>query len=249
MLVAVGECGIIITSQDGRNWRQRYSNKDFDLRSIIWSGKNFISGGKDGDILVSNDGINWLDYDINLPEEVYRHRKGPSLFKTHGRKDKYLELLSFFHIKNTFVGVYNSQNIISSDGTSWQFQDLAACGYRWTTMGAAWSGSEIVLMSGSGLCTSVDGIHWKKCKLPALIKHPQIPEHASTIRLDYISWNGGEFVAVSSHNHIITSKHGVHWKTKNLHAFKGTSISFKHIASNGKNSVAVANNGFIYSSP
>ena len=57
--IAVGESGMIRTSQDGYSWTTVTSNPSYDLRCIVWDGGKFIIGASGGRILKSYDGTNW----------------------------------------------------------------------------------------------------------------------------------------------------------------------------------------------
>src|SRR4051812_40908922 len=60
-LVAVGDSGTILTSQDGIQWMARKFPTAQDLISVIWAGNQLVASGLFGAILTSPDGINWTE--------------------------------------------------------------------------------------------------------------------------------------------------------------------------------------------
>ncbi len=64
--VAVGHEGVIFVSDDaGLSWQEADSNTKEDLLKVAFNGKRFLAVGTHGMILVSKDGKNWKQVQIN----------------------------------------------------------------------------------------------------------------------------------------------------------------------------------------
>ena len=59
LYVGVGNEGTIVTSSDLQTWTLRTSNTTFDLKSVVWSGTQFVAIGSANSAVTSPDGINW----------------------------------------------------------------------------------------------------------------------------------------------------------------------------------------------
>lgn len=59
-LVTVGSGGTILTSDDsGTTWSQQSSGTPYTLRSVAWTGAEFVAMGNNGTAVRSTDGLSW----------------------------------------------------------------------------------------------------------------------------------------------------------------------------------------------
>lgn len=97
-----------------------------------------------------------------------------------------------------------------------------------------WTGEQFLAMgSGQTYLTSPDGVHWKAQAYP------------NTIRSSFqaVTWTGKEWIAVGNDGISARSTNGVSWRSLNT----GTAKRLYAIASNGKRTVAVGEDGLILS--
>ena len=60
LFVTVGDDGTILTSSNGKSWKQRISNTSKILRDVTYGNRLFVTVGWKGTILTSSNGINWI---------------------------------------------------------------------------------------------------------------------------------------------------------------------------------------------
>lgn len=65
LFVGVGH-GVIVVSEDGKDWRQQARAADEKLEWIHWTGQNFVTGGAKKS-LISKDGQTWEDCTLRAP--------------------------------------------------------------------------------------------------------------------------------------------------------------------------------------
>lgn len=77
--IAVGTNGIVMKSENGRNWTKIKTPASGNINSILWSGDKFISATDRGEILVSADGSKWT---MSIP---YKSLNYGVIYKTGNR--------------------------------------------------------------------------------------------------------------------------------------------------------------------
>jgi len=139
--VAVGDSGMIITSDNGIDWVQRYSSTNTSLKGVTYGKGLFVAVGSNGAILTSPDAINWT-------RELSPASLGDFNEVAYGN--------------GVFVGVTDKAyawNIIRSpDGHHWVQDRLGGVNMRGVTFGQDRFG--IVGNDGSAYF-SADGTNWQ----------------------------------------------------------------------------------------
>ena len=59
MFVVVGDCGWLLTSQNGDRWTAQWSGTSQHLYAIAWGANTFVAVGDKGTIITSRDGAKW----------------------------------------------------------------------------------------------------------------------------------------------------------------------------------------------
>jgi hypothetical protein len=183
--VAVGESGVILTSQDSYQWVRRTSpvdGKDIVLRSVIFANNIFVAVGDRGTILTSPNGYTWKkvksgisggrdeNHSRTLSRVAYGNGKfvvvgGSGIILTSSDGMKWsrksspttLGLYGLTFGNGIFVAVgHNGTILTSSDGNSWNQQ--ASQDTPWLFCVAYGNGTFVA--AGGGVFTSPDGITW-----------------------------------------------------------------------------------------
>jgi hypothetical protein len=138
--VIVGDCGWILTSEDGDRWTERWSGTSEDLCGIAWGAKTFVAIGDAGTILTSRDGSHWKAEKSGTGVGLNAVAFGNGQFMVVGEEGE----------------VLNSQ-----DGTSWSVthplgSEPVAC--------VAYAGAQFMACSPAGIGSvemSSDGRQWR----------------------------------------------------------------------------------------
>lgn len=251
--------GKIHTSPNGVNWTtsfefdQSYTN----LWGVSYSNNMFLAFGRQGNVLLSTDGVNWTvensvtpislndvyfgnDRFIGVGDYDYESR---ILSSQDGINWKYVDLpLPYGHLQSviygngTFIAVGQYGTILSSeDGEHW-FARSARTNLR----NAAYGNGLFIGVSGDDrtIISSQNGISWTS--------------RTELIYEDYLSdvtFGDGKFVAVGvidDHNAglILTSSDGIEWEE----TLRGTVSRLKAVGHGKGIFVAVGENGLILTS-
>jgi len=106
--VAVGDTGVIYTSNDGSNWTLQTSGTSNNLVSIKWTGSLFFTCGTVGTLLTSTNGKTWTDRSIAISENFNRCSIANGVYFVTGGS-------------GTVGRLYSSTN-----GTTWTGQTLSS---------------------------------------------------------------------------------------------------------------------------
>jgi photosystem II stability/assembly factor-like uncharacterized protein len=217
LFVAVGESGVIITSQNGSTWVVRSSETTSTLRQVIYANNLFIAAGDSGTILTSKDAIKWVVAQSNTTDILAGVTYGNGKFAAVGLESALITssdgynwtnkpidhnseatCITFGNNKYLIKGNSFSINLISSDCSTWTntIQEMGA--YTNAVMYA--SGHFIALTSGS-MYSSTDGIHWEKV------------DNIPVIGADAMCFGNDSIVVMANIGAIYKSNDGINWSS------------------------------------
>lgn len=151
VIVAVGDGGTILVSQDGTKWEVRSSATDYQLSDVIWANGKFVAVGGAygfefrpllGVVLTSDDGYRWVE----------RHRVD------------YFRISSVVWDGSRFVAFGKGAKVlISPDGVTWSEETIELD--IWDIEDVVWDGSRFVAVGQaygewSSYFTSQDALNW-----------------------------------------------------------------------------------------
>ncbi len=111
---AVGNDGVIVTSQDATTWTSQQSGTTNTLSGITWAGTKYVAVGNYSTILTSPDAITWIkNYSSDTNENLYGISWSGQQYVAVGR-DSVLD--------KTII-------LTSPDGITWNKEQLCHC--RW----------------------------------------------------------------------------------------------------------------------
>ncbi len=196
VVVAVGDGGTILISENGTTWDIAHSKSGLDLWDVIWTGEKFIAvggisgGGKSqppspshGIILTSDEGRDWA--------------------VVHYSGLLYFTKVIFTGEAFVAVGVKGS-SATSADGISWVNHDIEEP-FNSGMIDIAWNGSTFVALGGgfwgiSAIYLSDDGGSWTMASLDGL----------PPMGFDSVIWTQGRFLAYGGWK-VISSTDGISW--------------------------------------
>lgn len=215
--VAVGNDGIIATSEDGRNWDKTYLNTLCKLNGITWNGREFIAFGQDNAIYLSSNGEEWINvshgryanliYDILWDGEKYI-TAGYSLTSVDGKlwsnwyNNNSGDVTSIVRNNLAYIETGKDNIYYSNNGYNWSGIKLEDSTY----FNASTCNENTFLVVGNNyakgegvIYKSFDGKSWTKVTLSG--GFPYIKD---------IEWSGHEFVFTSNYG-VWTSIDGEEW--------------------------------------
>ncbi|MGK0240237.1 MAG: hypothetical protein ACI92G_003722, partial [Candidatus Pelagisphaera sp.] len=131
--IAVGQGGEIYSSADGSTWTPRVSTTSNNLFHLTYGNGLFVAAGSSGTVVTSADGITWSG-----------ENQSNSPFNTQ----------SLLFREGQFVAFDTSGRVaLSSDGLSWTTVNTPVGG---NLRGAAFSGTDIVVVGSDGLILNTD---------------------------------------------------------------------------------------------
>ncbi len=237
--VAVGDAADrILTSPDGFDWTNRNPVNSAPLRTVTWTGSEFIAAGNAGTILTSPDGVTWTPNFSDLSSTV-------NGVAGNGRRsvavtDSGAILASGIAPKVQYVSatlnpldlpVHPAPLTTGDPLAQWSVVSTGATSQLWDV---TWAGKGFVAAgNGNTLLTSTDGITWTT--------------HLVSNGTNYfgISSNDSVAVAVGSNGAIASSADLTNWTKRvsptaaRLYSVKWTGLQF----------VAAGDNGTIVTSP
>lgn len=180
-IVAAGEMGTLLHSQDGRLWEKMPMIGIWTFLKCHWTGTEFILGGTEGVILTSADGRTWT-------------------LKSPGRLDACVW-------DGTRYLAFSGKNVLqSSDGNEWQILSTVATdelpwGRDVGIRDIVWTGTYYVAVGDGGLFfRSADGLNWTKGKMTGNI---------SSMRA--VLWSGSRYIATGADFFNYYSDDGLTW--------------------------------------
>ena len=236
--VAVGGGSTILTSPDGMTWTKRLTSNG-SLRTVVWTGSNFVAGGQDS-VRLSSDGIVWVPKSgaPQLTSMIWAGTKLMGVYpigivsSTDGYNwvttggGSFLTSIAWSGSRYVAVGA-SGLAMSSANGTSWITLNVGSS----TIRSIAWTGTQFVAVSDGGYLLSPDGVNWQSAQTNPM--------------LNSIVWVGNQLVGVGDFGTIRTSPDGVNWTAKT----SGISSVLTSVASSGSLLVAVGQNGTILTSP
>ena len=196
VVVAVGDGGTVLISENGTTWDIAHSKSGLDLWDVIWTGEKFfavggISGGgksqppspSHGIILTSDEGRDWA--------------------VVHYSGLLYFTKVIFNGEAFVAVGVKGS-SATSTDGLNWVNHDIEEP-FNSGMIDIAWNGSTFVALGGgfwgiSAIYLSDDGGSWTMASLDGL----------PPMGFDSVIWTQGRFLAYGGWK-VISSTDGISW--------------------------------------
>lgn len=189
--IAVGEDGVILTSEDGIDWAQQGSGTNADLANITSYGTIIVVVGHDGAVLLSTDhGENWT---------VKHSEDGISLY---GVVVNDWQIVTGGRYRST-AGPYMMRS--EDRGETWSAVDSLPPSGHWIR-GLVYAGGMFVAATDSfssptSVWVSVDGKDWQDI---VLWDDP-------TAGLFSILHDGNKFIVAGSHGAVFTSADGAYW--------------------------------------
>lgn len=221
IVVAVGVDGTILTSPDGSAWTERASGTSADLRHVLFTGEKFVAVGGSWDsgavTLTSRDGTAWtlVDSPSSHMFHAVAHGSGTLVAAAYYRSDLQTPAL--------FASEFSAGSSISSSWAERQGPDF----YDSVT-----TGDLIMVVGGSSVSTSRDGVIWDQQDLPGV-------ELVSGV-----ASSGSTFVIVGERGVIHRSADAAQWSE---YAVSANWLS--GVAHGDPGFVAVGSTGAIVSSP
>jgi hypothetical protein len=158
--IAIGEDGVILTSQNGIDWAQQASGTGASLNAITSNGPDVLVVGQDGTVLLSTDhGENWTirhsDDDINLHAVIVndwqivaggraQHTAGAYMMRSEDLGE------SWTAVESLPQSGHWSTDLVYASGLFVAATDIPKSigGTQISYLSAAWSGSELMLAGG-----------------------------------------------------------------------------------------------------
>lgn len=171
------------------NWIQNSLNGPSDIQAVTWANQKWVAVGIYGQILSSQNGLDWKKEITNIPETQ--------------------DFLSIAWSGTTYVAAGYSSGEKLGIGTIYSSRDGIEWVNRIDTLSAfrsvVWNGNLFVAVNNSNLIyTSLNGETWNRIDI-GLLKS-----------LNAVAWNGKAWVAVGSDGAILSSLDGINWVSQLL---------------------------------
>lgn len=190
-IIAVGEYGTILSSQNGALWKEEQNLTQQMLISAIYFNHQYVVLGYRF-FLTSNDGVNWVFHDVDSSFSPYHN-----LTIINGK---------LWAMNSSWGAIYSSEN-----GIDWKQNYM---GYPDRYNSIAWGKGTYVSVSGTvssqscdgGVITSQDGNNWTRVNIPSQCAWNVI-------------WGNNEFMAIGQQGGydqpikfgVLTSQDGTQW--------------------------------------
>ena len=222
--VAIGDYGLIQTSNDGISWKVQADGtaQSDGLSAIIYENGKFVIVGYAGQIMTSTDGSTWTDRISGTTNGLSSITFGGGQFIAVGGNgtiitstDGVTWLKRVSGTVNSFTGISFSNGMFvavgqsgivktSTTGINWTTRTLPISGSGLQSVTVGKNGNFVAVGDLSVVVSSTDGIIWKY--------HPVT---GPTMMLTGIAYNTvqGQYVAVSAEsNKVVVSLDGISWK-------------------------------------
>jgi len=200
VFVIVGDCGEILTSQDGKHWSAPASKSSDFLTGVAWGNPGYVVVGDKGTILTSPDGSNWTKRNSGTASTLFAVAYG----------------------NGTFVVVGEHGTVLTSnDGIQWASADAGPI-----LMAAIAFGNGLFMGTGADTdfpgkiysdnhqtMVSTDGKNWQAVKHPYPPLEGQVGDmtiNGSSGGTTSLNFGGGRFIATSTEG-VYTSINGNSW--------------------------------------
>lgn len=236
------------------NWRLRSKSGSSTLNGVYYGNNTFLAVGRNGTILTSLDGIDWINQASGTPQDLNDVCYGNNTFVAVGYSGTILTsadgiswvsqtsgttntMYGVAYGNNTFVAVDNRSNIYTSaDGKTWMGQKSPAGG---GIRKLSYVNNIFIAVGESGtIITSLDGINWNQ----------QVSNTSGGLR--GVTFGNNTFVAVGSDydtqaSIILTSPDAITWSKQT----SGITGNWINAVSYGNGTfVLVGGNGIIQTS-
>ncbi len=214
--VAVGNCGTVITSNDGHSWKldTAFAYKFQDLVSVTYGPGQFAAIGSYGNIFTSSDGTAWTRQAFGNYKKIRSIVYGDSLFvavgdtgvytskdgvtwekRTSGAKQTFRQVV---FIKDQFLAFRTLGGILrSSDGVTWE---TMAGDTTNAFISMTYGDSQFVaLMNDGKLYTSTDAAAWT------------LRDSGTSRTYLSVAYGNNRFVAAGGNGAIASSSDGITW--------------------------------------
>ena len=178
LFVAVGSSGEILVSDDrGVTWERRRSHTKLNLRTVFWTGEEYLAGGDIGRIYSSPDGRSWervpspafhsiRDFATD-GETVIAAGAGTIAVRAPGSDEWVLNQAGFARFQTgiaygdgTWVVVGHNGEALVSTNTGATWSQVSAAGVEVNFDAVVWTGSRF-LATGEGVAVeSANGLSW-----------------------------------------------------------------------------------------
>lgn len=208
--VVVGSEGIVVTSEDAKNWISQIlpnphppttsQGRPNDLTGIAFGANGFVTTVWHW-MFRSKDGLDWTLVEHELPD--------PVPFEIHGKESG--AVFKIRYLKGRFFAVGRLGIRVVSSLVEWQpLIVVSADGIRWELIGVqinlrsiAYGKGKFVAVGEQGkIFTSLHGTQWVRVN------------HETNLDLNHVKFANGQFVAVGAREVIITSPDGEHWSER-----------------------------------
>jgi hypothetical protein len=222
VFVAVGEGGMIFTSETGLDFAQRYSPTDVDLAHVIYTGERFVAVGGDFEVgsvtVASADGLTWerlLSPGTHMFHAV-AHRGDVLIAAAYLRSD--LQTPALFTAEpgkdwQEGVGPDFYDSLSSDDGT----YTVGGSSVHHFVDGLGWTSTSLPGAMGVHSITHDDSMFVVVGEQGAVFSSPDGEAWTDQSLSGETGWFGGvchggtTFVAVGSDGRIMTSADGAAW--------------------------------------
>ncbi|NLL05155.1 MAG: hypothetical protein GX270_05060 [Clostridiaceae bacterium] len=225
LYAAVGDGGLIITSEDATSWKKVSMEASGNLNGVIWAMGRFVAVGDEGIILTSLDGKDWaktgsIKGTIDLfsvassgKEIIATGNDGTVLISKDGvsweqRRMATAERINRVRwINDRYIAVGGAMLILTStDGVTWdEVKAEPSSTIMFTDV--AWDGDKYVVVGDHlSIWVSKDGKAWTQDE--SILKKDEMDY---TLCIYSIVWTGDKFVAVGQKGIILYSNDGSDW--------------------------------------
>lgn len=204
--VTVGTDGIAYRTTNLEEWERIDLGVDSDMYDILWDGKKYIAVGDNMTILISINGIEWEQINIDF-ESIYRVY---SNIEYNGE---------------TYVIAGKTDHVlVSEDGFNWRaieqrfrlpITDMIYDGHKFVAVTGALG---LVSQSPSEVYSTEDGVNWVKHEA-AIIKENMSFQSWNGGYLNAIEFDGEQYIAASTQSKIYYSKDLNDWRKEGMSTY------------------------------
>lgn len=170
----------IYTSMDGVEWTERANPSDQRIMHVTWTGNRFMVLGEGGDVVISNNGIDWQLYNVGVSTPLTAGVSGSNALVVVG---------------------WNGVIFVSSDdGETWQQSDSTVTS---RLNAVTWTGDEFIAAGRSGVVLrSTDGMSWSQVPNP----YEDAIYGLDPYSLNGLLWSGSRLIVFGDDGLIATSE-------------------------------------------
>ena len=246
--VAVGQSGVILTSEDGIDWTVQTSGTINGLTSVTYGNGKYVTVGVLGIILTSEDAITWTSQTSGTTKDLMGVTYGEGKYVAVGNTGTLLtsedavtwtpqtsgvsyNLNGVTYSEGKYVAVGAGGTILTSeDAVTWTPQTSGVTGVLYKiTYG---NGKYVAVGQSSVILTSEDAVTWTS------------QNAGITGYFNDVIYGNGKYVIVGGTGAILTSENAITWTSRT----SGTTNALTGVTYGEGKYVAVANGGLILTS-